>query len=296
MAPFRKTAFWGALACLVVLVALVIWWSPGDDKERSVSSAIDKQEAVGLTPQEELRQPLEEQIGLESLFSQERGPRAEKTWELKEVEEAVRRTFLAYNRQDLSAFKAGWTDKGFQQAYEIPKEKARHFGQLGLLSFRPYVIGEFSNTWVNEKTAATELGLTHGEVQETHRLALVREDDEWKIDHDEKLALIPQEATVVDAKLDFFNIQLDRTRLAPGPVAFKIINTDTRPHEFIVKKQIAASGMEETIGMTKQIEPGENATLLLANLTPGAYVVLCNLVGRDTMPYSYGMRTEFVVD
>jgi hypothetical protein len=80
------------------------------------------------------------------------------------------------------AFKAGWTDKGFQQAYERPKERITDFGLLSLLSFRPYAIGEFSNTMVNGKSAVTEVELTHGEeVRESHRMSLVREDDGWKM-------------------------------------------------------------------------------------------------------------------
>lgn len=215
--------------------------------------------------------------------------------DVKEIEASVRKTYLAYNSQDLEAFKAGWTDKGFQQAYERPKEKVRDFGLLSLLSFRRYTIGEFSNTAVYGTSAATEVGLTYREVHETHRFSLIREDDTWKIDHDEKVALIPEGAAVVDAKLNFFIIQLERTRLPPGTVAFKISNTDTRPHEFIVKR-ISESESEDTIGMTKPLKPGENETLILTKLTSGRYVVICNMVTRDIMPHAYGMRTEFLIE
>ena len=126
-------------------------------------------------------------------------------------------------------------------------------------------------------------------------MLLVREADGWKIDQDEKFTAFPPNATVVDAKLQFFKIQLDPTGARPGTVAFKIANTDSRPHEFIVKKWIPGSDSEETIGKIKPLAPGKSDTLVLANLAPGRYIVLCNMVTRDAMPYAYGMRNEFIV-
>lgn len=289
----RKTAFWSALACAVALLVFVAWWNSGGEKGK----ATGKQGAVGSAPQRESRRSLGEWMRSWNFLPGGRGSQAEKSpgWELKEVEEAVRRTFLAYNARDLSAFMAGWTDKGFQQAYELPKEKVKDFGLLSLLSFRPYTIGEFSNTAVNGASAATEVELTYGEVQESHRMSLVREDDGWEIDQDEKLAHIPKNATVVDVKLQYYKIQLDPAQAAPGTVAFRIANTDARPHEFIVKKWIESSGMEENVGKIKPLKPGQNETLVLANLTPGRYIILCNMVARDATPYAYGMRNEFII-
>lgn len=291
MAPFRKTVFWSGLVCVVALV-LFVWWS-GGDKDKGRPSVTGQRQAVGSASQRESRRPLGEWLRSWGFFTG--GLESQGGSASREVEEAVKRTFLAYNNQDLPAFKAGWTEEGFQQAYGLPKEKATGLDQLSLLSFRPYTIGEFSNTSADGKSAATEVGLTYGEVQESHRLSLLREDDRWKIDHDEKLALIPKDATAIDAKLKFFIIELERTRLAPGAVAFQITNADTREHEFIVKK-VAESESEETIGKTKPLKPGENATLVLTNLTPGRYVVLCNMLSRDGVPYSYGMRTEFLIE
>jgi hypothetical protein len=77
-------------------------------------------------------------------------------------------------------------------------------------------------------------------------------------------------------------------------VAFKIRNTDTRRHEFIVKR-IAESESEDTVGMTKELKPGANEVLVL-DLKRGRYVIICNMVTRDIMPHAYGMRTEFSVE
>lgn len=289
MAPFRQTVFWSALVCVVALLLFVVWWNAGDERDKTAG----KQPAVGSGPPREPRRSLGEWLKSWGFFTG--GLESQGGSASREVEEAVKRTFLAYNNQDLRTFMRGWTDNGFQQAFELPKEKVTGLDQLSLLSFRPYTVGEFSNTSLDAKTAATEVGLTYGEVHETHRFSLVREDDAWKIDQDEKLALIPKDATVIDAKLNFFIIELERTRLTPGTVAFKISNGDTRPHEFIVKK-VTPSESEETIGMTKELKPGASETLILTKLTPGRYVALCNMVTEDFKPYAYGMRTEFLIE
>jgi hypothetical protein len=298
MASFRKSVFWSAVICMAALFALIVWWNGGGEKDQGGSSAArKKQNAAASAPQKESRSTLGEWISSWGFLAREQGSQTEKLpgGEFNEIEDSVRKTFLAYNRQDLPAFKAGWTDQGFQRAYELPKERAKHFGLLGLLSFRPYAIGEFSNTAIYGKSAETEVVLTYGEIQESHRMSLVWDEDAWKIDQDEKLDRVPKNATVVDVKLQYYKIQLDPTRAAPGTVAFRITNTDSRQHEFVVKRWNPASDTEDNIGLIKPLEPGQNETLVLANLQPGRYIVLCNMVARDGMPYSYGMRNVFII-
>ncbi len=297
MESFRKSIFWSALVSVAALLALIVWWNSGGEKDQSRSSVPGKQKIVQSVPRQESRSALGGWISSWNFLAREQGSQTEKLpgGEFKEVEDSVRKTFLAYNRQDLPAFKAGWTDQGFQRAYELPKERVKHFGLLGLLSFRPYDIGEFSNTAVYGRSAETEVELTYGEAQEAHRMLLVWAEDAWKIDQDEKLDRVPKNATVVDVKLQYYKIQLDPTHAAPGTVAFRITNTDSRQHEFVVKRWNPASDTEDNIGLIKPLEPGQNETLVLTNLKPGRYIVLCNMVARDGMPYSYGMRNEFII-
>jgi uncharacterized lipoprotein len=125
-------------------------------------------------------------------------------------------------------------------------------------------------------------------------MSLVWEEDGWKIEHDEKLPQLPRDATVVDVKLQYYKMQLNRTRATPGNVAFRITNADTHQHEFVVKKMNPDSGTEDNVGLIPPLEPGQHETLIL-KLEPGRYVVLCNLLAPDMQPYSTGMRNEFIV-
>lgn len=291
MVLLRKSVFWAGLACLVLLVAL-LWWEKGEKNEPNDSPAV-KRRASAAAPRAESRGSFIEWLTSWRSSSGERQPQTEEPE--REIEDAVRKIFLAYNRQNLPAFLAGWTDNGFKQVYERSKETITDFVFLSLLSFRPYKIGQFSNTANYGTTAETEIELTYGDVQENHRMSLVRDGESWKIDQDEKLAKFPANATVIDVKLQFFKILLDPTGASAGTVAFKIANTDNRKHEFIVKKWLPDSDQEETIGLIKPLEPGKSDTLVLANLEPGKYIILSNMVTRDAMPYAYGMRNEFIV-
>lgn len=292
MQAFRKSVFWGGIACLALLVAAFLLGRGGKKNEPAESTAI-KSPAAPSAPRAEARGSLIGWIKSWSFSADER--QAQSGDAEREVEAAVRKTFLAYNAQDLSVFLAGWTDKGFKQVYDRPKETITDFVFLSLLSFRPYKIGRFSKTAIYGTSAETEVDLTYGDVQESHRMSMVREGESWKIDHDEKLAKFPANATVVEVKLQYYKIQMDPSGASPGTVAFQIVNTDNRKHEFIVKKWIPDSDQEETIGLVKPLEPGKNDTLVLANLTPGKYIVLCNMVARDGMLYAFGMRNEFIV-
>lgn len=87
-------------------------------------------------------------------------------------------------------------------------------------------------------------------------------------------------------------IQFDGGKASTGTMVFKVANIDTQPHEFVVMKWLPDSGIEQSIGTTGPLEPGARATLTLTDLTPGRYVILCNMPSPDGLPYSSkGMRT-----
>lgn len=292
MQAFRKSVFWGGIVCLALLVTAFLL-GRGEKRTEPAESTAIKSPSAPSAPRAEPRASVVDWMKSWGFSSEQRPPQSGDAE--REVEAAVRKTFLAYNAQDLPAFLAGWTNKGFKQTYDRPKETITDFVFLSLLSFRPYKIGQFSNTASYGTTAETEVDLTYGDVKESHRMSMVREGESWKIDHDEKLAKFPANATVVEVKLQYYKIQMDPTGASPGTVAFQIVNTDNRKHEFIVKKWIPDSDQEETIGLIKPLDPGKGDTLVLANLAPGKYIVLCNMVARDGMLYAFGMRNEFIV-
>jgi len=89
-----------------------------------------------------------------------------------------------------------------------------------------------------------------------------------------------------------------------GNVVFKVTNNGTTPHELVVVKADVAqdkleknsSGLvDETkykpLGRTKQLD-GAKSEDLAVDVTPGKYVLLCNIAGH----YDLGMHTAFTVN
>ena len=73
---------------------------------------------------------------------------------------------------------------------------------------------------------------------------------------------------------------------------FDVVRTNRRPDDLPVRDaqvQTKAPGVE-LVKKTKRIRPGASATLSV-RLTPGAYVLVCNVPGH----YQSGMRTGLVV-
>jgi uncharacterized cupredoxin-like copper-binding protein len=103
-----------------------------------------------------------------------------------------------------------------------------------------------------------------------------------------------------------FAITLDKTTAQAGQVTFNITNSGPSTHEFVVIKtdlapdqlpvdQDSYSVNEDAAGLTnvdevEDIEPGASMSLNV-NLTPGRYVLICNLPAH----YQQGMRIGFSV-
>ena len=103
-----------------------------------------------------------------------------------------------------------------------------------------------------------------------------------------------------------FKIEPNPTTAAPGPVTFKISNSASQVHEFVVVKTetpgdqlpLASGGVEvaeDAAGLTvvdevEDLAAGASADLDVT-LDAGHYVLLCNVAGH----YSLGMHTDFTV-
>jgi len=218
-----------------------------------------------------------------------------KAWE---VERAVRAVFAAFNNRDADAFLAGWTDEGFRKTFQQSKESAkRSFPHLHVLPvLEPFTVGEFSNTAVGRDTASTEVDLTQSNVKKTHWLSLVKDDKAWKIDTDKEIATrISADVTLVPVTMTESAFQLDTSAVTKN-VAFQVFNASTQKHDFSVFMLRDDSGTEMHLGGAGSLEPGEGKTVLLTNLAPGRYAILCNRLDPDGQPYSSkGMRAEFTI-
>jgi|GEM_PF-1932917 hypothetical protein len=296
MSRFVKPVFWAGLLCLIALLVFAVWRSMGE-------------KGKGPSPEKEPRGTIESvPTSLAQWLTGTRAAKKQKAntqrgMDAWEVEEAVRAIFAAYNRTDVEAFLAGWTDKGFQEMFRETKERVkRTFPRLRSVGVGPFTVGEFSNTVLRTRSATTEVELTKEQQRKMHRFSLVNEGNVWKIDGDEELtADVPIEAPVIALIMTEFALEVDTReiskRIAFGKVALKVSNGGQRPHQLVVMKWLPESETERSIGRTGPLKPGEEKILVLTDLEAGRYAMLCNLVDSDGTPYSSkGMRAEFTVE
>jgi len=111
--------------------------------------------------------------------------------------------------------------------------------------------------------------------------------------------------TLTDSGPEQMRIQLDATKVPPGPVTFDVRNlSKDQIHEMLVIKSDGAgkplpydSGDQRVVeskvqdlGEVSDLEPGKSGTLTL-DLAPGRYILICNQPGH----YMHGMKASLVV-
>jgi uncharacterized cupredoxin-like copper-binding protein len=116
----------------------------------------------------------------------------------------------------------------------------------------------------------------------------------------------PTPPTAVAATLKDFGVSLGAPTVKAGLVDFTVRNDGPQPHEYLIfQTDVAADALplgddgrvnEDADGATKVFDSGDNIDVgtsktFSAALTPGNYVVICNLPGH----YTKGMRTPLVV-
>lgn len=214
-----------------------------------------------------------------------------------QVEETIRRSFAAFNAQDLEGFLAGWTPRGFQHAFEFPITQAVRLQDDLFTESGPYTIGGFASTVVGPHRAKTHVDMTNGRRKERHRMALVKHDGAWKIDLDEKLPVrLPRNVVAVDVSITGRTLEVSTLEVVSESVAFRVANADQKPHQLVVMRRVVESGAQEALGHVGPLGPGQHATLLLTDLVPGPYLLVCNMLDRDGKPYSSkGLRAEFTI-
>jgi uncharacterized cupredoxin-like copper-binding protein len=100
-------------------------------------------------------------------------------------------------------------------------------------------------------------------------------------------------------------IKLDTPVVKAGAITFKVVNDAmVEPHEMVVvkapeagdlpynaKKRRVVEGKLKSMGEIGDLKPGEAKDLKL-KLTPGKYVLICNIAGH----YMAGMQAPFTVE
>ncbi len=115
----------------------------------------------------------------------------------------------------------------------------------------------------------------------------------------------------VAAAMKEWEITLDPTSEAAGAVTFNIANNGSFTHEFIVVKTDLADDAlptkaDGTVDQTdsqltavdelEDIAAGSTDNTLAVTLTPGHYVIFCNLLVGTTSHYAEGLHTAFTVN
>jgi uncharacterized cupredoxin-like copper-binding protein len=118
----------------------------------------------------------------------------------------------------------------------------------------------------------------------------------------------------VTATLKEWQISLSSATLKAGEITFNLTNSGDKEHEFVVRKTDLAPGslptnadgevVEDDPALAEAGDPSEVEDIpagssdksLTLNLTPGHYVVFCNIHVEDLVHYQKGMHTEFTVE
>ncbi|MEO8625299.1 MAG: hypothetical protein ABI452_01235 [Candidatus Limnocylindrales bacterium] len=117
-------------------------------------------------------------------------------------------------------------------------------------------------------------------------------------------------ASPISATVKEWQISLSATNIKAGAVTFNINNDGDKDHEFVVvRTDLAADALPTTgtgevdeegtgfdaIGELEDIKAGTSANPVTLTLTPGKYVVFCNVYAEDLAHYQKGMRLAFTV-
>jgi uncharacterized cupredoxin-like copper-binding protein len=118
--------------------------------------------------------------------------------------------------------------------------------------------------------------------------------------------------TNVDVSLAEWSVTPSTETTTEGAIRFTLLNTGTAPHQFVVVKSDlppeqlpVADGkvVESQVNIVDKVEafaPASSQTLTL-DLTPGKYLLICNLTerppgGRPISHYQEGMVAFFLVE
>lgn len=114
---------------------------------------------------------------------------------------------------------------------------------------------------------------------------------------------VPVGDEIVEVSLGEFSVTSDVDSVEAGNITFRVANDGAIPHEFVViRSDMPADALPQTAGVAdeSQLEvsgrvdqwPGGEARDGTFTLTPGNYLLICNLAGH----YQLGMTAAFTVE
>ncbi|MPZ49658.1 MAG: hypothetical protein GEU75_10255 [Dehalococcoidia bacterium] len=230
------------------------------------------------------------------------------------VEQTISEAIAAYDRQDLTAFLAFFTDDGIEDQFDATRQQIQAAADE-FFSGPPQLLRGFADTEVDGDEATTEVEWAIAQSIQKEEYELVREDSgPWKINGSESITVaIPSGTNAVDVDLDEFSFEFDMEDIEDGNLAFRADNVGEQPHELVVLKVPAGFTATqlidsldadlpadiEIIGFT-QADPADDMNLVFTQpLAPGRYMMACFLPDQDDpqeAPHAAkGMISEFTI-
>lgn len=132
----------------------------------------------------------------------------------------------------------------------------------------------------------------------------------WKISYERALPIdIPATATVVEIELSDYDISMDSTTLKGPMVVLRGTNTAEEDHEMLVLKLEQGATTEDLLKSTgpdlppdiifsgeTPVRAGQEQDLLLVDLEPGSYAIVCLFPDADGVPHlTFGMEETFTI-
>lgn len=220
---------------------------------------------------------------------------------------AVETMFAAYNRKELDRWLGAWSDEGYLQAFGVTKQEAAlvppSWGDAR--SFRESQVKVLDLVEHGQHDRPTgSAGGEHGDGEHVtvdtveagivtrQRLDLVPQQGIWRVSG---RTLLPSHATGPVLHADLFDhaVVLSEPRAA-ADLVLRVRNRGAVPHELLLLRR--RGGLDETVGRTGLLPPGEVRDLVGRDLPPGEYALVCNELDRQGRPHStLGMRVPLAM-
>ena len=228
------------------------------------------------------------------------------------VEQAVTEV-ASYSGEDIDAFLERVTPNFIESFTGFNEEECR--ANADECVGEPAEGVTFENTSVDGDKATTEATFADGEDSISFKIALINEDDRWKVDTLGPVSQdIPEGVKEVSLTTTEFEFGFDAGDIPDdGNFAFAVENEGEQVHEAIVVNipedldlEEAVASQEEPEGVTDvgffgPLPPGDSGNLVFeAPLEPGRYAILCFLPDSEgeegTAHAELGMYTEFTIE